>query len=84
MGATIIYVTHDQTEAMTMADKIVVLRDGCVEQIGKPLELYANPDNKFVGFLGSPSMNFLEAKFDGRSKIPSLENLKIKEISKIK
>ena len=59
LGATIIYVTHDQTEAMTMADKIVVLRDGCVEQIGKPLELYANPDNKFVaGFLGSPSMNF--------------------------
>ena len=48
LGATIIYVTHDQTEAMTMADKIVVLRDGCVEQIGKPLELYANPDNKFV------------------------------------
>jgi len=53
LGATIIYVTHDQTEAMTMADKIVVLQDGCVEQIGKPLELYANPDNKFVaGFLG--------------------------------
>ena len=79
LGATIIYVTHDQTEAMTMADKIVVLRDGCVEQVGKPLELYANPDNKFVaGFLGSPSMNFLEAKFDGKDlKIPSLENLKI-------
>ena len=65
LGATIIYVTHDQTEAMTMADKIVVLRNGCVEQIGDPLELYSNPDNKFVaGFLGSPSMNFLEAKFD--------------------
>ena len=68
-----------------MADKIVVLRDGCVEQIGKPLELYANPDNKFVaGFLGSPSMNFLEAKFDGKDlKIPSLENLKIKKFPKL-
>ena len=85
LGATIIYVTHDQTEAMTMADKIVVLRDGCVEQVGKPLELYANPDNKFVaGFLGSPSMNFLEAKFDGKDlKIPSLENLKIKKFPKL-
>ena len=85
LGATIIYVTHDQTEAMTMADKIVVLRDGCVEQVGKPLELYANPDNKFVaGFLGSPSMNFLEAKFDGKDlKIPYLENLKIKKFPKL-
>ena len=64
-----------------MADKIVVLRDGCVEQIGKPLELYANPDNKFVaGFFGSPSMNFFEAKFDGKDlKVPSLENIKIKK-----
>ena len=85
LDATMIYVTHDQTEAMTMADKIVVLRDGCVEQIGKPLELYANPDNKFVaGFLGSPSMNFLEAKFDGKDlKIPYLENLKIKKFPKL-
>ncbi|MFL2801819.1 MAG: ABC transporter ATP-binding protein [Paracoccaceae bacterium] len=81
LGATIIYVTHDQTEAMTMADKIVVLRNGCVEQIGDPLELYSNPDNKFVaGFLGSPSMNFLEAKFDGKDlKVQSLENVKIKK-----
>ena len=79
LGATIIYVTHDQTEAMTMADKIVVLRDGCVEQIGEPLKLYSNPENKFVaGFLGSPSMNFLDAKFDGNDlKIPSLDNFKI-------
>ena len=61
IGATMIYVTHDQVEAMTMADKIVVLRDGRIEQVGAPLELYRNPDNKFVaGFIGSPSMNFLQ------------------------
>lgn len=63
IGATMIYVTHDQVEAMTMADKIVVLRDGLVEQIGSPLELYSKPDNRFVaGFIGSPQMNFLESK----------------------
>lgn len=59
LGNTMIYVTHDQVEAMTMADKIVVLRDGRVEQVGSPLELYHNPQNKFVaGFIGSPKMNF--------------------------
>ena len=63
LGNTMIYVTHDQTEAMTMADKIVVLRDGIVEQIGAPLELYNHPTNRFVaGFIGSPKMNFVEAK----------------------
>ncbi|MEM6712671.1 MAG: sn-glycerol-3-phosphate ABC transporter ATP-binding protein UgpC [Pseudomonadota bacterium] len=62
LDASMIYVTHDQTEAMTLADKIVVLKDGRVEQIGTPMELYNNPANKFVaGFLGSPSMNFLPA-----------------------
>ncbi|MFG5381322.1 ABC transporter ATP-binding protein [Yoonia sp. R2-816] len=62
LGASMIYVTHDQTEAMTLADKIVVLRDGRVEQIGSPMELYNNPINQFVaGFLGSPSMNFFPA-----------------------
>ncbi len=62
LGASMIYVTHDQTEAMTLADKIVVLRDGRVEQIGSPMELYNNPVNQFVaGFLGSPSMNFFPA-----------------------
>ncbi|MCK0143890.1 ABC transporter ATP-binding protein [Aliiroseovarius sp. F20344] len=62
LGATMIYVTHDQTEAMTLADKIVVLRDGRVEQVGSPMELYNNPANQFVaGFLGSPAMNFLPA-----------------------
>ncbi|PQV58385.1 carbohydrate ABC transporter ATP-binding protein (CUT1 family) [Defluviimonas denitrificans] len=62
LSASMIYVTHDQTEAMTLADKIVVLRDGRVEQIGTPMELYNNPANQFVaGFLGSPSMNFFPA-----------------------
>ncbi len=62
LDASMIYVTHDQTEAMTLADKIVVLRDGRVEQIGSPMELYNNPANQFVaGFLGAPSMNFLPA-----------------------
>ncbi|MEP1611697.1 MAG: sn-glycerol-3-phosphate ABC transporter ATP-binding protein UgpC [Roseobacter sp.] len=61
IGATMIYVTHDQVEAMTLADKIVVLRAGHIEQFGAPLELYRNPDNKFVaGFIGSPAMNFLD------------------------
>ncbi len=60
IGATMIYVTHDQVEAMTLADKIVVLRSGRIEQVGKPLDLYNNPDNKFVaGFIGSPAMNFV-------------------------
>jgi multiple sugar transport system ATP-binding protein len=62
LGASMIYVTHDQTEAMTLADRIVVLRDGVVEQIGSPMDLYNNPANQFVaGFLGAPSMNFLPA-----------------------
>lgn len=63
LGNTMVYVTHDQVEAMTMADKIVVLRDGRIEQVGAPLELYHNPVNQFVaGFIGSPRMNFLNAK----------------------
>lgn len=63
LGTTTIYVTHDQTEAMTMADKIVVMRDGRVEQIGSPMQLYNEPDNRFVAeFLGSPSMNFLKCQ----------------------
>jgi lactose/L-arabinose transport system ATP-binding protein len=62
LGSTMIYVTHDQTEAMTLADKIVVMRDGKIEQAGTPDELYADPDNLFVaGFIGSPRMNFLRA-----------------------
>ncbi len=61
LKATMIYVTHDQVEAMTMADKIVVLKDGIIQQIGSPLELYNKPTNKFVaGFIGSPPMNFMQ------------------------
>src|SRR6202142_2462006 len=61
LKTTTVYVTHDQIEAMTMADKIVVMHDGRVEQIGAPLEVYDRPQNLFVaGFLGSPSMNFVE------------------------
>jgi multiple sugar transport system ATP-binding protein len=61
LKTTMIYVTHDQVEAMTMADKIVVLHAGYIEQVGSPLELYRNPRNKFVaGFIGSPKMNFIE------------------------
>src|SRR3954464_7712896 len=62
LGGTMIYVTHDQVEAMTLADRIVVLRAGRIEQVGTPLELYNNPTNAFVaGFIGSPRMNFLPA-----------------------
>src|SRR5215831_17133823 len=63
LGTTMIYVTHDQVEAMTMADKIVVLRAGRIEQVGAPLDLYNAPANRFVaGFIGSPRMNFLSAR----------------------
>lgn len=63
LGNTMIYVTHDQLEAMTLADRIVVLRQGRIEQVGAPLELYHDPDNLFVaGFIGSPKMNFLPAE----------------------
>jgi len=63
LEATIIYVTHDQTEAMTMGDKIVIMKDGVIHQIDTPLNLYNYPANKFVaGFIGSPSMNFIEGK----------------------
>src|SRR5207253_5093967 len=63
LKTTTVYVTHDQIEAMTMADKIVVMHDGIVEQMGSPLELYDSPANQFVaGFIGSPAMNFLKGK----------------------
>jgi multiple sugar transport system ATP-binding protein len=68
LKATMIYVTHDQVEAMTLADKIVVLSAGKVEQVGSPMELYNRPANLFVaGFIGSPQMNFIEAGRIGRS-----------------
>lgn len=74
IGATMIYVTHDQVEAMTLADKIVVLRKGIIEQVGAPLDLYSDPDNKFVaGFIGSPSMNFLNGTVaNGMVDVPAL------------
>jgi multiple sugar transport system ATP-binding protein len=65
LGATMIYVTHDQVEAMTLADKIVVLKDGQVMQVGSPMDLYHEPANLFVaGFLGAPSMNFIKVKVE--------------------
>ncbi|WP_269582458.1 ABC transporter ATP-binding protein [Roseibium sp. Sym1] len=68
LGATMIYVTHDQVEAMTLADKIFVLQGGHVQQSGAPLDLYDDPANRFVaGFIGSPSMNFLKAIVESRS-----------------
>jgi ABC-type sugar transport system ATPase subunit len=68
LGATMIYVTHDQVEAMTMADTIVVLRDGAVEQMGPPIDLYSRPRNRFVAcFLGAPQMNILAAAAVGSS-----------------
>ncbi len=68
LTTTTVYVTHDQIEAMTMADKIVVMNSGNVEQIGAPLELYDHPDNLFVaGFIGSPAMNFLKGRIEGGS-----------------
>jgi len=70
LGNTMIYVTHDQTEALTMADRIVVLRSGRIEQIGAPIDLYQNPDNAFVaGFIGSPRMNFLSGTVKAGGKI---------------
>ncbi len=75
IGATMIYVTHDQVEAMTLADKIVVLRAGRIEQVGAPMDLYRDPDNRFVaGFIGSPAMNFLDATVKaGAVEVPALQ-----------
>jgi multiple sugar transport system ATP-binding protein len=72
LGTTTIYVTHDQTEAMTLGDRIAVMRAGVLQQVGAPNELYAEPRNLFVaGFIGSPSMNFLPGELDGESvKLP--------------
>ena len=66
LGATMVYVTHDQIEAMTLADRIVVLQGGIIEQVGSPLELYQSPDNLFVAqFIGSPKMNIIDCKPSG-------------------
>jgi len=71
LGVTSIYVTHDQVEAMTLADRIVVMNDGRIEQIGTPMELFLNPANTFVAsFLGSPPMNMVQATLDGGETAP--------------
>jgi multiple sugar transport system ATP-binding protein len=68
LGTTTIYVTHDQTEAMTLGDRVAVMRSGIVQQVGTPMELYTRPANLFVaGFIGSPAMNFMPARVDGDS-----------------
>src|SRR5258706_10567663 len=82
LATTTIYVTHDQVEAMTMADKIVVLNAGQIEQFGSPLELYERPANLFVaGFIGSPKMNFVSGAAAGEPGVATLgvmpEHLKI-------
>jgi lactose/L-arabinose transport system ATP-binding protein len=67
LAATMVYVTHDQVEAMTLADRIVVMRAGAIEQVGTPIQLYDDPDNVFVaGFIGSPQMNFLTGRIVGK------------------
>jgi multiple sugar transport system ATP-binding protein len=84
LGASMIYVTHDQVEAMTLADKIVVLKDGRVMQVGTPMQLYHEPDNLFVaGFLGAPSMNFINVDVVGKDgqlatvRSPALEPIPV-------
>ncbi len=73
LKATMVYVTHDQVEAMTLADKIVVLNAGEIEQVGSPMELYNKPANLFVaGFIGSPQMNFIDAARLGLSGVKTI------------
>ena len=68
LGSTTIYVTHDQVEAMTMADRIVIMKDGVVQQVGTPMDLYEHPVNKFVaGFIGAPQMNFYNVSVNGQN-----------------
>ena len=79
LGITSIYVTHDQVEAMTLGDRLIVMKDGYADQIGKPLEVYAKPQTEFVaGFIGSPAMNFFEAKLSSDGShiyFPGVERL---------
>jgi multiple sugar transport system ATP-binding protein len=80
LGATMLYVTHDQVEAMTMADRVAVLRDGRIEQVGAPLDLYDRPANAFVaGFIGSPAMNFMDGRLDlsGRHSVVTDDGLRL-------
>ncbi|QIB73218.1 ABC transporter ATP-binding protein [Halogeometricum borinquense] len=75
LGITSIYVTHDQEEAMTMGDRLAILKDGILQQVGKPKDVYENPTNKFVGgFVGSPSMNFVDVEVTGSGGSVTLSN----------
>ena len=80
IGTITIYVTHDQTEAMTMADRIVVMNKGYIQQVGTPKEIYEHPVNMFVaGFIGSPSMNFMKVKFNGKELILDNNHIALKK-----
>jgi multiple sugar transport system ATP-binding protein len=80
LGTTTVYVTHDQTEAMTLGDRVVVLRSGVVQQVGTPQQLYDGPRNLFVaGFIGSPAMNFLRATLEGGTLRTSIGNLPLSD-----
>jgi len=85
LGTTMIYVTHDQTEAMTLADRIVVLRAGHIEQIGRPLDLYDDPNNQFVaGFVGSPKMNFIGGRVIDRDQSSATIELAGRETTRLR
>src|SRR5438874_302405 len=78
LGTTAIYVTHDQVEAMTLGDRVVVMKDGIVQQVGAPLELHGRPANKFVaGFIGSPAMNFVSASVSSDGRWAEAEGLRL-------
>jgi len=78
LETTAIYVTHDQVEAMTLGDRVVVMKDGLVQQMGAPLELYGRPANRFVaGFIGSPAMNFVNATISGDGRWAETEGLRL-------
>lgn len=84
LNTTSIYVTHDQLEAMTMADKIVVFNNGVIQQFGKPKDLYFKPENLFVAqFIGSPTMNLFDAYFDGTNIVSDIINIKTKPSKEI-
>src|SRR3954464_7842139 len=83
LGTTTLYVTHDQTEAMTLGDRVVVMRGGVVQQVGSPAFLYAHPANLFVaGFIGSPSMNFLPGQLKGGAVVTALGEAQLPEQSR--
>ncbi len=80
LDTTTIYVTHDQTEAMTMATRLVVMKDGIIQQLGSPKEVYENPENMFVGgFIGSPAMNFFNGKIQDGKFVIGRESIDIPE-----